>query len=694
MGSKISPAGPSGPANPDHFNLSVRRSVRGSLMLTGKAVEAAMKPAHWEEFVDRLFSMPHLASVELRRDAGTARLRFERGSGTVPDRLRSLAAAMRNGAPQHQYRLPDPARLDALTGGRPLRLWRAGGRLTFLEVTGGRSGRRRFYHPALAAPSTRVEVLNHLAEIAYVRQPAGPQWAGHWIEAGFEAGRMTLEGLLEAVEGALLATVGAGAGYRAEPLDIRHNLVQSNLALAVVSDFLLPAVRPLSILTLWLLNASHVIPAWRSVLRRKFNLHVLYCSIAFLTLISMHFMESAIMYWMLDFWPRLARRLREGETARLTARMNRRPRSAWVERGKSEVEVELRHLKPGETVILREGDVAPGDGLVLTGSALIEESWSGGLHGRGPGDFIHSSGRVARGELRMRLDTPGAGAATSALARWQRQALDAPVSEERVTRMANATVPITLALTGLALWRGGIPMGKGVIRPDYFTGPALSRSLGWVAAIHEAAGAGLFIRNDAALEKLAQCDCFVFGPGVAWRPGGGKPEEIGIALGGMGVEEVLMPHDTGNGTRTMVIHSMGAGGIGDPRPHDAVALIRERQYFGRRVAFIGDCATHAQAAAQADVPVHVCRPPFDEEPAGAIALIDPGLDGVLALRRIAARFDNRLSGSFLRALVPNAACTAGALYLGLPVIGVILLTNAGTLVSYLEAKRAIRRATA
>jgi hypothetical protein len=280
---------------------------------------------------------------------------------------------------------------------------------------------------------------------------------------------------------------------------------------------------------------------------------------------------------------------------------------------------------------------------------------------------------------------------TSTLAEWHTRAMLAPVSDERVKRLANATVLPALALGAVALARGGVSMAKGVVRPDYVTGPQISRELGWVASVMEAAQNGILIGNDGALEKLAQCDCFIVSPEIRWRPGAHRAEEIGEKLRGMGVTEILTPTGGMEGVRALALLRKG---VGDSRSEDAGGLIKERQFLGRQVAFIGDCETHKIASSQADVSVHVCYPPFREAPPGGIALFEPALEGVLALRRIATAYNNRLRGGFATALVPNVACAVGALYFGMPILSVVALTNAGTLVSYLDAGRALRAAGA
>jgi hypothetical protein len=293
------------------------------------------------------------------------------------------------------------------------------------------------------------------------------------------------------------------------------------------------------------------------------------------------------------------------------------------------------------------------------------------------------------GEARMRLDTLGTGSVTSTLADWHSRAMLAPVSDERVKRTAISAVLPALALGVVALARGGVSMAKGVVRPDYLTGPMVSRELGWVASVIEAARNGVFVGNDAELDKVARCDCFIISPEIPWRPGAQAAEEIGQRLRDLGVEELLTPMGGTNGRHSLILLRKG---IGDSRSLDAGLLIKERQFLGNEVAFIGDCREHPEAAALANVAIHVCEPPFDNAPPAGIALFNPTLDSILALRAIATAYNERSKASFATALIPNVACVIGALYFGVSILGVVTLTNAGTLANYLQGRRALQQA--
>ena len=93
--------------------LEITPAGRGMLVMSGKAVEHAMKPGQRREFIDRAFSIPKLSGLEL--DPSHARLRFEAGAGSTPVLLRSLASAMRLDNPGH-FPLADIELIEVLSG--------------------------------------------------------------------------------------------------------------------------------------------------------------------------------------------------------------------------------------------------------------------------------------------------------------------------------------------------------------------------------------------------------------------------------------------------------------------------------------------------------------------------------------------------------------------------------------------------
>ena len=79
------------------------------------------------------------------------------------------------------------------------------------------------------------------------------------------------------------------------------------------------------------------------------------------------------MYALLQFWPKQSQKIRQENEANFLARLRRLPRKVLVDQAGKRAEVNRQDLKPGDVVILKKGDVAPGDGTIVSGEATLHE---------------------------------------------------------------------------------------------------------------------------------------------------------------------------------------------------------------------------------------------------------------------------------------------------------------------------------
>ena len=87
-----------------------------------------------------------------------------------------------------------------------------------------------------------------------------------------------------------------------EPAPVRFGLVNTAMALSVVSDFLVPAVWPATAALLVGSNLRMFREAAAQLGRKQVGLPVLYTTIAAGTLATGQFLPWAVMNWMLRFW--------------------------------------------------------------------------------------------------------------------------------------------------------------------------------------------------------------------------------------------------------------------------------------------------------------------------------------------------------------------------------------------------------
>jgi len=80
------------------------------------------------------------------------------------------------------------------------------------------------------------------------------------------------------------------------------------------------------------LSANHAGPAARRLAQGKAGLDLLYFCIALCTLSTFTFLPSALMYWLMAYWPELTKKVRQEGELNFLARLRRRPRRVLVER--------------------------------------------------------------------------------------------------------------------------------------------------------------------------------------------------------------------------------------------------------------------------------------------------------------------------------------------------------------------------
>ena len=186
------------------------------------------------------------------------------------------------------------------------------------------------------------------------------------------------------------------------------------------------------------------------------------------------------MYWFLRFWPRRSGQLYELHHSKFLARYRRRPRRVWVERDGASVETRVEELLPSSVVTLTAGDIVPGDGQIVDGTARVSEQL---LHGspldlsKAEGDSLYATSRIVDGAVRSESPRSAPTRRRGELLLWHREALQRQASEHRAAEIADRTALPILLVGAAALLGGGLSMAKTTIRPDYLTGPTITEKM-------------------------------------------------------------------------------------------------------------------------------------------------------------------------------------------------------------------------
>ena len=671
--------------------LNVRVRKRGSILeLTSELLASAAREATRRELLDRLFSISalHGARVDSRR--GSALLDFKPNQLTVAESLEALTVAMRLHQPE-RVPFPNEHLLFAVAFDTFFEVRRAERKLTLWQID--ELGPERFVavHRLLRCDAIREQVLDILSCLAGVIHCSALGVRG--LEISCQPQRVNHTILLDVLEPAI-ADAASLAG-RAKPFpSIRSTVVNANLVLAPIAEFVFPPLGVVNVFLVALLSARHVLPTYRALANRRFDLDVLYICNGVAAVLTGAFFAAALMSWLLEFWPRLLERLRRESERKLLAHYRRRPVKVWLDRGGTTVEARLYELPSGQVVILREGDTVPADGTVIDGIAETRECWLTGVPGlirKKSGDKLYASSQVTHGEVNFRIESAPGDTVADRLAAYFKQAFDQPRTYPNAERFAESIVLPALVIGAVALGRGGLSMTNAAIRPDYLTGPAIAEEVGALTTMIQAAEAGILVSNPGALDVLTDADCWVFDDSVSWRFHSGGDEKFVEALNSQGSCELVFLSGARHTEAARIAEKFGfswfRGGCTTAVKKDFIA---QRQYYGQRVVYFGDCVREAEAAGKAQLAVNV----FDGHgvvPANwPIVFLDPDLVKCrLLLSLNFARIDG-LPSTLITAAAPNIAAMAAAIYMNTSVLTSVLLTNLGTAISYRRWVRILR----
>ena len=214
----------------------------------------------------------------------------------------------------------------------------------------------------------------------------------------------------------------------------------------------------------------------------------------------------------------------------------------------SEEDVPVAGLHPGDRLRVRPGEHLPVDGVLLEGSAELDESMLTGEPlpvTKAPGDLLRAGTLNATGSFVFRAERVGADTLLAQIVRLVEQAVD---SEPPIARLADRVsswfVPVVLlcALVTFAAWTLLVP-GDGwlhgllnavavlIIACPCALGLATPVSI--VTGIGRGAQAGVLVKDAAALEKLERADTVLLDKTGTLTAG--RPALVAIEPRGTGV---------------------------------------------------------------------------------------------------------------------------------------------------------------
>ena len=219
----------------------------------------------------------------------------------------------------------------------------------------------------------------------------------------------------------------------------------------------------------------------------------------------------------------------------LSALLARAPRTAHRYVGGTLESVPIEAVAPGDLLLVKKGEVVPVDGLVETGTAVLDESALTGESRpveRGRGEQVRSGAVNAGSSLDLRAVAIAAESTYAGIVRLVEEAQREKAPFVRLAdRYALVFIPVTLAIAGAAWIVTGEPVRALAVLVVATPCPLiLAAPIAIVAGISRAAKRGIIVKGGGALEALARGRVLLFdktGTLTAGTPGLADVEAFG-----------------------------------------------------------------------------------------------------------------------------------------------------------------------
>ena len=315
---------------------------------------------------------------------------------------------------------------------------------------------------------------------------------------------------------------------------VNFRLENVTVGVAAVGEFVLPLAAPVASGLLVLASLGTFGAAASQLRDRIIGLPLLYTCAVGARLSSGQFLAASLISWFFRYWENRYRQDVEVEIRALiddTATVPKQARALTTDGGVRLVP--RMGIAPGEHVRVLSDERVPVDGRVLTGTALVDESFLGGPPRpvrRVAGEPVFAGSRLLAGALD--IETLRIGEETRA-AKFAQRVIEATMSRPHSGALngeaedfAGEIVAPTLLTAGAGLMIGDLTTAGTILSPDYATGVGLAMPLERVRDVRSAIRNGAVVRTGVAFERLAMTSWVVLDEHEVLRRTGCEVAEV------------------------------------------------------------------------------------------------------------------------------------------------------------------------
>lgn len=271
----------------------------------------------------------------------------------------------------------------------------------------------------------------------------------------------------------------------------------------------------------------------------------------------------------------------------------------WLSTDEGEIQVSVNAVKKGDHIVLRNSDIIPLDGKVISGEMTVNQSTMTGESEpvvKKADGYVYAGTVVEEGECIVEVTREsGSGKYDKIVQMIEESEKLKSNTEAKAYRLADSLVPYSLAGFGLTyLFTRNVTKALSFLMVDYSCAMKLSMPLSVLSAIREAREYGISIKGGKFMEAVAEADTIVFDKTGTLTYAAPKLMEV-VTFGGEDSDEMLRvaacleehyPHSVANA----IVDGAKEKGLSHEELHSKVEYIVAHgvsSYIGAKKVVIG-----------------------------------------------------------------------------------------------------------
>jgi Cu2+-exporting ATPase len=227
-----------------------------------------------------------------------------------------------------------------------------------------------------------------------------------------------------------------------------------------------------------------------------------------------YYFTSCFVFWSYYLSLKLLNRIEDSTRQNLGAVFEKQPRSAWIVRNGTEIEVPFDSLQAGDIAAVKAGEIIPADGFITEGIASVDQHILTGEScplEKGPGDPVFASTLLLTGSIRIRIEKSGKDTVVAKIGEILKRTVDFKTTvQSKGEKIADQSVVPTLAAGIVALPLTG-PVGALAVLNSYIGSDVrILVPLSTLNFLKIASRDGILIKDGRVLELLVKTDTVVF----------------------------------------------------------------------------------------------------------------------------------------------------------------------------------------